>query len=479
MEVECPLLGHAAENSLSWIRVAPRIPYFMTEQGLPWTPIGQNDSITWPELRDLIGRRDLPAIERHLRWLRDSGITCLRLMLEYCENDEFYLECPAGRFRPSMIALWDDLVGLCAQLGLRLLLTPFDTFFTWNNWASHPYNRANGGPCADRTQLLICPQTRELIKSRLAFAATRWGASGVVFAWDLWNEMHPVQGQDHPHCFEDFIEDVGPFLRDLEVGLYGRAHLQTVSIFGPELQWKPWLNEPVYRHPLLDFATIYLYEEGTIDFPQDTIAPAISTGRLIRDALAEISDARPLFDSEHGPIHTFKDHGRTLPEPFDDEYFRHMQWAHFASGAAGGGMRWPNRSPHSLTAGMRRAQQALAGFLPLIDWLRFERQALNDAVVVEGGPVAAFCCGDTEQALLWLLRTDAIGADGRIKRQRPPARVCISLPGLRRGNYRITYWDTVSGRVVGEAELGHAAALLLSFNPPPIAADLAIAVRRL
>jgi mannan endo-1,4-beta-mannosidase len=193
----------------------------MTDQGLPWTPIGQNDAITWPELHGLIGRRDLSAVERHLRRLSDTGITCLRLMLEYCENEECHLERPASRFRPSMVALWDDLVALCAQVGLRLLLTPFDTFFTWNNWANHPYNCANGGPCADRTQLLTCLRTRELIKARLAFASDRWGSTGVVFAWDLWNEMHPVQGQDHPDCFENFIGDVGPFLRNLEHRRYG------------------------------------------------------------------------------------------------------------------------------------------------------------------------------------------------------------------------------------------------------------------
>jgi hypothetical protein len=333
------------DASVSWITVAPESPYFITEHGTAWTPIGQNDAITWPELAGLIERRNLLAVERHLRWLRDSGVTCLRLMLEYCQDVRAHFESPAGYFRPAMVALWGDLVRLCGQIGLRLLLTPFDTFFTWNNWADHPYNCVNGGPCTDRTQLLTCPQTRELIKTRLAFATRRWGASGVVFAWDLWNEMHPVQGKDQPRCFEDFIEDVGPFLRNLEHRLHGHAHLQTVSIFGPELQWKPWLNGPIYRHPALDFATIHLYEEGTIDFPEDTIAPAVSTGRLIREALSEIRDGRPLFDSEHGPIHTYKDHGMTLPEAFDDEYFRHMQWAHFASGGAGGGMRWPNRLP--------------------------------------------------------------------------------------------------------------------------------------
>ncbi|TIL77742.1 MAG: hypothetical protein E5Y81_12695, partial [Mesorhizobium sp.] len=43
----------------------------------------------------------------------------------------------------------------------------------------------------------------------------------------------------------------------------------------------------------------------------------------------------------------------TSPE-LPTEYFRHLQWAHLAAGGAGGGMRWPNRSPHVLTPGMRR-----------------------------------------------------------------------------------------------------------------------------
>ena len=187
---------------------------------------------------------------------------------------------------------------------------------------------------------------------------------------------------------------------------------------------------------------------------------------------------RPLFDSEHGPIHTFKDHGITLPEAFDDEYFRHMQWAHFASGAAGGGMRWPNRTPHALTPSMRQAQRALAAFLPLLDWPRFHRRNLDGSVAVEGGPVAVFACGDAEQTLLWLLRTDAIGANGIIERTSPPIHLRVSVPDLRSGTYRITYWDTKNGRAVAKAEHDHDGMGTLTLEPPPIAADLAIAFRR-
>ena len=458
---------------LGWIERAPGRPYFVTDDGTPWTPIGQNDAVSWPEWCGLLHRRDLGAVERHLTHLRDSGVTCLRFMLEYAQTGEHFFEQPAGTFNPALVQLWDDLFRLAAAAGLRILLTPFDTFFHWVRWDLHPYNAANGGPCPDRTSLLVHPGVRALVKARLAFATGRWGGSGALFAWDLWNEMHPVQGEDRPDCFDDYIGDVGPFLRGLERRLHGRAHPQCVSVFGPELHWKPWLNAPVFRHPALDFANNHFYEEGTIDHPQDTVAPAVAVGRLVREALAEITDQRPFFDSEHGPIHTFKDHGITLPEPFDDEYFRHLQWAHLASGGAGGGMRWPNRDPHGLTPGMRRAQRSLADFLPLVDWPRFDRLPID--VKADDPAVACFACGDAHQAVLWLLRTTPLLRDGRVD---PDCRssVSVQVPGLAAGAYWATTWDTRAGCQTGRVPVladGQGTRIGL----PAMPADVAISIR--
>jgi len=462
---------------VDWIQRAVAAPYFVTERGRAWTPIGQNDAFTWPELNALRGRRDLAAVERHLRYLKASGVSCLRLMLEYCHFDDAYFETAIGVFEPKLVQLWDDLFSLCETVGLRLLLTPLDTFFTWNRWDRHPYNRANGGPCASREELLSCPRTRDAVKARLAFATERWGGSGVLFAWDLWNEMHPAQGRNSPNCFAEFIDDVAPFMRSLETRLHGRAHLQCVSVFGPELGWKPWLNQPIFRHPALDFACSHLYEQGTIDDPRDTVAAAISTGRLVREAIAEITDDRPFFDSEHGPIHTFKDHYWTLPEAFDDEYFRHMQWAHFASGGAGGGMRWPNRKPHMLTAGMRRAQKALCGFLPLIRWESFRRRNLNQEIATGDPNIAAFGCGDAKQAVIWLLRRAPLALDGRVDAT-VETPVIVRVPGLSPGSYAVTAWDTGAGRVVREMRVSVAAdGEVLTLPGLAIRADLALAIR--
>jgi mannan endo-1,4-beta-mannosidase len=379
-------------------------------------------------------------------------------MLEYCQGNSHFFERPARRFNPRMVRTWDQLIALAERYNLRLLLTPFDTFWMWKRWRHHPYNAANGGPCSSQRVLLTSPVARMALKGRLAFAIDRWGASGAVFAWDLWNEIHPAYGEDDPGCFAEFIADVADFVRQRELLRYGRTHPITVSAFGPMLSDgffsrelgrttpDPRMADAVFLHEALEFATVHTYAHGTIDDPADTVAPAIAMGQLTQSSIAAIKDQRPYFDSEHGPIHTYKDRRRVLPERFDDEYFRHVQWAHLASGGAGGGMRWPNRRPHTLTSGMHAAQHALSGFLPLVQWCRFKRRTLNDELGAHAG-FALFGCGDADQAVLWLLRRGPLTKSGTVGR-RPAARVVnLRVPGLTPGIYRIVTWNTERGQI--------------------------------
>ncbi|PSC05280.1 hypothetical protein SLNSH_08685 [Alsobacter soli] len=470
-------LAAPVRQGLPWIQAAHGAPYFQTEDGEAWHPIGANEAISWRELSGLFRRRDLASADAYLADLAANGVTTLRLMLEYAQVRHRYFERPAGRFPRAMVQLWDDLFALCQKHGLRLLLTPFDTFWTWLHWRHHPYNRANGGPLAHPSEILLCRETRNAIKARLEFAVRRWGGSGTLFAWDLWNEIHPAQAGETAECFPEFIADLSGHVRRLELSLYGRSHPQTVSIFGPELEWRAHmpLTEPIFRHPDLDFATVHVYQMGTIDDPRDTIAPALDMARHVRAHLAEITDGRPYCDSEHGPIHTFKDKKITLPEAFDDEYFRHIQWAHLAAGGAGGGMRWPNRRPHRLTPGMRREQAKLAAFLPEVDWLSFRRESL-DVGVQAAGEVHAMACGDERQALLYLLRGDAVTPDGMVDANAAPLDVAVSVPGLADGAREVTLWDTAAGggraRFVAESR-----DRVCRFTVPGFTTDLMVALR--
>ena len=476
-------------SALPWVTTTPGVPYFHTEDGQPWHPIGHNDSVSWRELNPLFQRKDVAAIDAYLAMLATQGITCLRLMLEYAQVRHRYLETAPGVWSRNMVQFWDDLFALCEKHGLRILLTPFDTFWMWLHFKHHPYSQGKGGPLQSPSRTLLCPETREAIKARLTFAAERWGGSGALFAWDVWNEIHPAQAEMSASPFIEFIADLSAHLRGVETAKFGRAHPQTVSLFGPELKWREEMKmeDAIFRHPSLDFATIHIYEHGTIDDPKNTVDAAIGMGRIVKDALAQIQDERPFLDTEHGPIHSFKDRKKTLPEPFDDEYFRHMQWAHLASGGAGGGMRWPNRRPHCLTDGMRAAQRAMAEFMSHIDWLRFRRVNVTNELCVlskdkrqlKARQVARFGCATDDQALVYLLRRDSLLQNGQLDHTAEPLLVSLQLPTLRQGRYRVKAWNTIDGTSLASTVQEwdpdrRADALAL----PPLHTDLALAIQR-
>ena len=470
----------AAADDLPWVRLAPGRRYFETEAGEPYLVIGQNDALTWPELEGLLGRRDLPAVGRHLDYLRAHGVTTLRVMLEYV-GDGLYLEEAPGRYNETTVRAIDDLVALCADRGLRLLLTPFDTYFMWVLWGEHPYSAGRGGPCARRLDLLLHGDGVAAVKARIAFAVRRWGGSGAVFAWDLWNELghhHGVEAEavDEPTAAKltGVVAELSAHVRGIERREFGRSHLQTVSHFGAEPRGS--LSSLIFRHPDLDFATTHVYEPGAIDAPGNTVAGAVAMGRWVRHALAEIADGRPYTDSETGPIHAYKDLGITLPEAFDLAYFRHMAWAHLASGGAGGGMRWPNRHPHTLTAGMRHAQGVMADFARLIDWRHFAAANASALARPSTPELVVFACADARQAVLWALRAgDELDAEGELPFRPMLAGARLSLPPMDPGDYRVTYVETHQGHVLGRSTLrldGRPAELEL----PPVRHDLAIAV---
>jgi mannan endo-1,4-beta-mannosidase len=128
-----------------------------------------------------------------------------------------------------------------------------------------------------------------------------------------------------------------------------------------------------------------------------------------------------------------------------------MQWAHLASGGVGGGMRWPNRKPHTLTPGMREAQRGMSEFLPLIDWNSFDRRCWNERVGASIEGVDVFGCGDDRQALLWAQRLDVRG-DGTLDPDAAPKPVELRCPA-RPGEHHVTLFDTRHGKIAEQRRI--------------------------
>lgn len=103
---------------------------------------------------------------------------------------------------------------------------------------------------------------------------------------------------------------------------------------------------------------------------------------------------------------------------------------------------------------------------------------MNDELSATEGDPALFGSGDKEQAVVWLLRKDTLGADGRLRQDAAPLHTTLALPGLRSGDYRITAWDTSLGTATDVITLRHHGEGNLCIPLPPVVTDLALAVRR-
>lgn len=430
---------------LSPIRVAPSGAYFETTDNAPFLFVGPNDSITWPGLAGLYRRKGLEGVETYLQEMADSGVTILRLMLEYAHREHRYFEYPQpGRFNPSMVRLWDDLFALCEQAGIRVLLAPWDNFWMARRWKKHPYNRAMGGPCDGPQAFFTDEETFQATVRRFAFVIERWGGSGVIAAWDLFNEIDPYWGGT-PEQQSAVLTRLSETIRERERSAWGFTRPQTVSVYGPKP--KEDYEQMIFAHPSLDFATTHIYE-GAIDFPHDPVTPALTMGRWVRYARERIAalspgKIRPFTDTEHGPIHLFNDHRKYQPEAKDDLYEHALMWAHLASGGAGSGMRWPARHPHVLTKGMQRSLKSLAGFAQKADWRHFaprpEPAGGVTSLQVEGNDaVHRFACRDDRQAVAYLLRSHDSESSARSGTLVMPEVMPNSLWCLER-------WDTRNG----------------------------------
>jgi mannan endo-1,4-beta-mannosidase len=461
--------------------------YFETCDGAPFLMVGFNDAISWPGLNGLYRRRNLAGVRVYLEDLKAHGINTLRLMLEYNHREGRYFERRAGVFNPDMVRLWDDLFALCEELELRVLLTPWDTYWMGYRWKRYPYNAHNGGPAQEKTSVFTDEAVIQLLLGRFRFVIERWGGSGALAAWDLWNEIWRHWGgtvDEQKALWARISEQV----REIEQKTWGWTRPQTLSIYGPNLAHG--YEDFIFRHPHLDFATWHIYASGTIDDPRNTVNPALTMGEKVRYSLQNVPPGRPFTDTEHGPIHLFNDKRRALPEDFDDEYERHLMWAHLASGGAGSGMRWPARHPHILTDGTKRSLHSLSKFLPLIDWQSFSpRDARPDIAVMQLATgrerkhkllknVQVFGCRDESQAVVWLLR-------GNPQRNPPgmlPARaaepVLLTLRHAAMGTYTIQEWDTPGGYSLACHETKVGADGLLHCVLSGMGNDLALAVRR-
>jgi hypothetical protein len=124
---------------------------------------------------------------------------------------------------------------------------------------------------------------------------------------------------------------------------------------------------------------------------------------------------------------------------------------------------------------MRLAQQNLSQFLSFIHWPSFKRRNLNKQVKISTPAFVPFACGDEEQAIVYLLRQDKLDKKGLISSTAEALPIIVSIPHMKKGNYRLIFWHTQYGEQCRyEVDYNHDE--VFNFKMPSVTKDMAIAI---
>ncbi|AIE85573.1 hypothetical protein [Fimbriimonas ginsengisoli] len=404
-----------------YVHVMPGGRYFVHSNGRAFIPLGYNHNPDWPKFEEANPDREryVPdSPDRYMAHLRENGVNTIRLMIETPQSGN--LEEPIGTFSPEHVRWIDTIVLAARKHDIKLIVTPWDTFWMNLRWDRTPYNPDLGGLLKRKIDFITSPALRRQQKRRLQYLIDRWGNSGTIFSWELLNEADLWWGAK-PAQLRDWIDDMSAFVRSYERKKWGRTHLLSTSFSEP--MPKGDLVPVVYREKSLDYATNHLYI-GASRAPKEPVGPALAIRDGVRRALSLLNDTRPFMDTENGPIDRWVESAQ-----LDDEIFLNMSWAHLASGAAGSGLRWPYRNPHHLTEGMLHHLKNMSRFVAAVDWPSLA--GVRVAVSAEGDKSAASCAfGTPKAAIAWT----SGGGSLRLK-WNGPAKVRCRIFNIRTGSW--------------------------------------------
>lgn len=380
-----------------FIKPFPGGRFFAHSDGKPYIPLGFNHNPDWSKLVEANPMRDDYAPEVTDQWfatLAQNGTNLVRLMVETPPSGN--MEDPVGTFLPEHMRWLDHVVTSARKHGIRLMVTPYDTFWMNNRWETTTYAADRGGPIGPKIDWYTKPEAIAAQKKRNHWLIDRYGNLETIFCWELMNEADIWWGAT-PAQLQKWADEVVADARAYQLKKWGREHL--ISISTAASTPKGALGAFAFQRKDLDMANTHLYI-GLSKAPtkaDQVVAPEVEG---VQHALGLIRDCRPFIDSENGPIDKW-----VADEALDDEVHHNQSWAHLCAGGAGSGLRWPYRHPHHVTVGMLTNLKHMAEFVDKVDWTLLAGEAKTVGLQLPKELIGA-SYGTEKAALVFVTRPD-------------------------------------------------------------------------
>ncbi|MDX1933791.1 MAG: cellulase family glycosylhydrolase [Capsulimonadales bacterium] len=308
--------GSAPGRGVGFVRIDAATKRFVTDAGNSLPLIGQN--VCWHGARGTFDydlwfpamRRTRQNFARLWMWPISFGLESeADSRLNYRQDRAWQLDYVFDLAENNGIYLL-----LCLDYHGMFEVTP-DYWGGNNYWPKHPYNRANGGPCAAQNDFFTDPTAKSLYRKRLRYLLARYGASRRLLAWEFFNEIDNVYRYLNAGDVARWHQEMGRWVRENDP----YRHPVTTSLTGGSERADIW------SIPEMDFTQYHSYGA---ERPLTTFADLTTTlvGRY----------DKPLLIGEFGTDWR----GWNRPNDPHLRGFRQSLWGGFLGNGTGTAMSW-------------------------------------------------------------------------------------------------------------------------------------------
>lgn len=450
-----------------YVRVSKKDPrQFEFDNGEYFRPTGVNMRDGGDQASAQKGTFDF---ETYFKDFHDAGLNFVRTWM--CawwggiEWSDKYHSRFDGVGRYSQYNAWrlDHAFGLAEQNKLLLELTlnshgqfrrdKFDA-----EWMYNPYNVRNGGFIASPGMFFTSKLAKELVKQRYRYIVARWGYSQNLMSWDMVNEVDLTEGYQRDKVaawhqeMAAYLKSIDPYkhLVVTHICIYGYGDelfsLPEIDYVQADAYWdrrdvgmnKGWAGKRQYDKPFM-----------FIEFGPQTVSLPISAEKWQQEFRVGLWVSN------------------LIPSAAPGQFWYHDAWKEHKLGEYHKGVLAFNAGEdrRGQGYGTLRGTISAPGVAP---WSGPRRNG-------NGGPMLNIqAMGNSRRAMFYLYHIENMMYP---KPELVPAEKhftgsTVTLDGLEDGNYKIDFWDTLSGKITSSTT-GTVTGGRLTFQPPDFVQDLA------
>lgn len=181
------------EMNMGGLKLSKHLGVFEYESGEAFRGIGLN--VCWAA-----------NYEYYFKKMQAAGINITRIWICPWHLSFEWAETGLGHYNLQSANRLDEILSLAKKYGIYIILcidyhgvAPKGIgYFGEGKWKESPYNKINGGPCANPEDIFTNYDAREYYKKKYKYIVSRFGYSANIAAWEFYNEVDLMAGKSLP-----------------------------------------------------------------------------------------------------------------------------------------------------------------------------------------------------------------------------------------------------------------------------------------